>query len=170
MAKFILPVAHYLEGWSDALGFGTYAISQPVVKSFHDVKSAGDIWHYLAGNKAAFFDRVKATAAGYGAGSQTGFDKLLSSGFSAASIGGSPAGSSGSVTVSEPKAGSYTLSLYNNLQIQDGAGANIAFRQELPDPISKVCWENYLAVSPTEAKEQGWISGALVKVTQMANL
>jgi len=164
-AKFILPVAHYLEGWSDALGFGTYAISQPVVKSFHDVKSAGDIWHYLAGNKAPFFDRVKATAASYGAGSQTGFDKLLSNGFSSASFGGSPAGSSGSVTVSEPKAGSYTLSLYNNLQIQDGAGANIAFRQELPDPISKVCWENYLAVSPIEAKEQGWISGALVKVT-----
>jgi Fe-S-cluster-containing dehydrogenase component/anaerobic selenocysteine-containing dehydrogenase len=165
LAKFILPVAHYLEGWSDALGFGSYSVSQPVIKSFYDVKSAGDIWHFLSGNTSTFFDRVRSTASNYGAASQKAFDSLLSKGFTSASIGGSSGNSASKLLVKEPKKGSYSLTLYNNLQIQDGAGANIAFRQELPDPISKVCWENYLAVSPTEAKEQGWKSGSLVKVS-----
>ena len=136
------------------------------MQSFHDVKSAGDIWHFLAGNQSSFFERVRSTAANYGAGSQTGFDKLLSAGFTGASVSGSTGSSvSSDFNLPQPVSGDYKLSFYANLQVLDGAGGNIAFRQELPDPVSKVCWENYLAISPAEAKEQGWISGSLVKVT-----
>jgi molybdopterin-containing oxidoreductase family iron-sulfur binding subunit len=37
--------------------------------------------------------------------------------------------------------------------------------QELPDPISKVTWDNYIAISPTTAKEMKLEEGDVVKVT-----
>ncbi|MFN8166109.1 MAG: hypothetical protein U0X76_08070 [Bacteroidia bacterium] len=36
--------------------------------------------------------------------------------------------------------------------------------QELPDPISKITWDNYLAVSMKDAREKGWVDGNVVAV------
>ena len=39
--------------------------------------------------------------------------------------------------------------------VRDGKFANNAYLQELPDPVSKVTWDNYAAINPTFAKELG---------------
>ena len=51
---------------------------------------------------------------------------------------------------------SLELSLYAKASIGDGCFANNAWLQELPDPVTKVVWDNYLLMSPHKAKELGF--------------
>lgn len=57
------------------------------------------------------------------------------------------------------------LKLYENAMIGDGSYANNPFLQESPEPISKVCWDNFVAVSKKFADEQGWVEKDIIKVS-----
>jgi MoCo/4Fe-4S cofactor protein with predicted Tat translocation signal len=48
------------------------------------------------------------------------------------------------------------LHIYESIPMRDGKHANNAFLQELPDPVSKVTWDNYLALSPKQAEASGY--------------
>jgi molybdopterin-containing oxidoreductase family iron-sulfur binding subunit len=48
------------------------------------------------------------------------------------------------------------LHVYQSTAIRDGKQANNAFLQELPDPVSKVTWDNYLALAPKQAEASGY--------------
>ncbi|WP_029286949.1 TAT-variant-translocated molybdopterin oxidoreductase [Pedobacter sp. R20-19] len=45
------------------------------------------------------------------------------------------------------------LQVYENIPMRDGKNANNAFLQELPDPVSKVTWDNYVALAPKYAEK-----------------
>ena len=47
------------------------------------------------------------------------------------------------------------LTLYSKTSMGDGYQSNNPWLQELPDPISKVTWDNYLTISPVHAKKLG---------------
>ncbi len=49
-------------------------------------------------------------------------------------------------------------------RLWDGRYANIGWLQELPHPISKVCWGNYLALSGADARRLGVSDGDMVSV------
>jgi len=62
------------------------------------------------------------------------------------------------------------LVAYESTALGIGDQANNPWLQELPDPISKVCWDNYLAVNPTDAKNaaiggQALVNGDIVEVS-----
>ena len=48
------------------------------------------------------------------------------------------------------------LHVYESIPMRDGKQANNAFLQELPDPVSKVTWDNYLALAPKQAEASGY--------------
>lgn len=48
------------------------------------------------------------------------------------------------------------LHVYESVAIRDGKYANNAFLQELPDPVSKVTWDNYIALAPKQAEASGY--------------
>ena len=50
---------------------------------------------------------------------------------------------------------SLELLVYESLQMRDGKQANNAFLQEFPDPVSKVTWDNFIALSLKQAEEMG---------------
>lgn len=45
------------------------------------------------------------------------------------------------------------LEVYENVPMRDGKNANNAFLQELPDPVSKVTWDNFVALAPKFAEK-----------------
>lgn len=45
------------------------------------------------------------------------------------------------------------LQVYENIPMRDGKNANNAFLQELPDPVSKVTWDNFVALAPKTAEK-----------------
>jgi len=56
------------------------------------------------------------------------------------------------VTLAPPRAhGSFALSVRTSRTVGDGTWLNNAWLQELPDPISKITWDNYLALSAADA-------------------
>ena len=61
--------------------------------------------------------------------------------------------------------GSYELVLYQKVGLGNGEHANNPLLQELPDPISKATWGNYVAISPATAHKLGVASSDLVQVS-----
>lgn len=73
-------------------------------------------------------------------------------------------GASGSIMQAISAAKGIELTVFENVVMGDGRYANNPFLQETPEPISKVCWDNVLSVSPKYGKEQGWEEYDVVEV------
>lgn len=50
----------------------------------------------------------------------------------------------------------FELAMYEKAGIGNGNQANNPWLQELPDPISKITWDNYVTMSPIEMKAKGY--------------
>ena len=61
--------------------------------------------------------------------------------------------------------GKLQLVVFEKNYIRNGRYANNPWLQEMPDPITKVCWDNYVAVPYGMAMEKGWKDGDKVTVT-----
>jgi molybdopterin-containing oxidoreductase family iron-sulfur binding subunit len=55
-----------------------------------------------------------------------------------------------------PKAGDLEVVMYQKARIGIGQQANNPWLQELPDPMTKVTWDNYITMNPVEMKEAGY--------------
>lgn len=60
--------------------------------------------------------------------------------------------------------GGLELLIYESIQMGDGAMANNPWLQELPDPISKATWDNFVSISYAEAKAMKLIQGQVVSL------
>jgi molybdopterin-containing oxidoreductase family iron-sulfur binding subunit len=56
------------------------------------------------------------------------------------------------------------LVTYTKLGIGDGSLAHIPWLQEMPDPLTKACWDNYLLVSMLTAQNKGLKDGDVVRL------
>lgn len=72
---------------------------------------------------------------------------------------------SGILSHIKKNAGQFQIKLYEPIAIRDGTNANNPWLQELPDPISKVTWDNYLSLAPADADAQDLLEGDVVLVT-----
>ena len=52
----------------------------------------------------------------------------------------------------ETKASNWELALYEKVGMGDGTHANNPWLHELPDPVTKVTWDNYVTMSPIDMK------------------
>jgi len=59
----------------------------------------------------------------------------------------------------------YELHLYETVALADGRHANNPWLQELPDPVTKVTWGNFVAVSAATATRLGVESGDVLRVS-----
>jgi Fe-S-cluster-containing dehydrogenase component/anaerobic selenocysteine-containing dehydrogenase len=60
--------------------------------------------------------------------------------------------------------GSFTLILYAKVGISTGSHAYNPWLQELPDPLTKITWDNYACLSPTAAARLGLSQGDVVRL------
>ena len=54
---------------------------------------------------------------------------------------------------------------YRDSKVDDGRYANNGLMQELPDPITKMTWDNAVLVSRKTARELGVANGDIVEIT-----
>lgn len=171
-SHWVLPVSHYLESWSDAYSYGYYMVVQPVIRELHNSRSAGDIWLLLAGMPGSFYDYIRAQVApAYLTGNfENSWSKLIAEGYKTVKTdaGGSARSFQNSalaILKDNPKTGDYRLNLYASVLMGDGKGANISFRHEVPDPVSKITWDNFLAVSHADAQANKWKDGNILEIS-----
>lgn len=168
-ATLFMPVSHYLESWSDALAHGHYSIVQPVIRPLFDTLPALEIFARLKGDATSAYEQVKKSHASNSRGQ--GWDTTLANGFAVVDAAGAGAarGFKSAALKSlnapvEPPSG-YRLSLIESVGLGDGTGANISFRHELPDPVTKITWDNVLLLSPADAKAMRVKTQDLLKVS-----
>ncbi len=190
LAHYVLPENHSLENWGDAeFVSGVYAIQQPAIKPMYDSQSAQLTlmnWCFQAkvGPKRiqefeSYYDYLRNLwkteifpKHGKGANFDKNWQELLQTG----SIGDVDSGSDiarnfsvASLTEIKkpgPSVG-WELVLYSNSQLGDGAGSssNIGWLHELPDPVTKVVWDNYASISLAAAKKLDVKEGRIIEVT-----
>ena len=171
----IAPVPTYLESWNDANPVsGYYTIVQPAINNVHDSRQAEQsllIWSDNAvKNYYQFVKNNWETTILPSAGIT--WKQLLQTG--AVSASGATTAVAGTTAPVAPvnavaaaqniikasktigKGGeAVELSLYESVGLRDGRYANNAWLQEMPDPVSKVTWDNYVAINPKFAEEKG---------------
>ena len=162
-AKAVIPVANWLESWGDIEPqSGVYSLMQPTIQKIYKSRQIEEsllVWKNGKNNAANnYYDYLKANSASLLGG--TSFNKALYNGIvaSANATTLSYAGGNAAQAVAELgnfKASDLELVLYTKTSIGDGTQANNPWLQELPDPLTRMSWDNYLTISPKDAERLG---------------
>ncbi len=164
---FVCPDNHPLESWSDAEPKkGIYSFGQPAIAPLFSTRQMEESLLSWSGNTTLYHDYLAANWKSL-AGDMS-WEKLLQDGVyeKPASASGTKISAAADLSsISEMKGnGGMEISFYEKAGTGNGMQANNPWLQELPDPISKITWDNYLAVSPRDARDKGWMQGNIVMV------
>lgn len=157
--------AHYLEAWGDGLSFtGQRSIIQPQILPLFDGLSEIELLHtLLTGEESTGYDLVQETWSEIITSDFTqqwetvlhdGID--ADSGFDTSEI--SLAGNFGAniqQALSQAGIEGIEIAVKPDVTLFDGRFANIGWLQELPDPMTKITWDNVALMSPATAEKIG---------------
>ncbi len=173
VSHYVLPDHHSMESWGDMEAVaGVYSIHQPTLRPLYDSRSfqlSLMSWAQKAkvGSKKlaveSYYDYLRNfwketlhPKLGQGKSFEDFWQAALQTG-----VVGEPASSAErsfrtealSTLQNIPSKTGYELVLYPTIAIGDGSAANIAWLQELPDPVTKIVWDNYVSVSIKTAEK-----------------
>jgi MoCo/4Fe-4S cofactor protein with predicted Tat translocation signal len=165
-ATWHVPRAHYLESWGDARAVGgTLSVVQPLILPLFGGRTAVEVLGLMAGGQdRPGYDIVKETWKPILGEAE--FDKkwnrVLHDGFLAGSelsevvpdITAQPFAELARAIAVRPREGLEVVFLASS-SLHDGRFANDGWLQELPDPLTKLTWDNPALVSPKTAESLG---------------
>lgn len=162
-AKVVIPAANWLESWGDITPeTGVYTLMQPTIQKVFKSRQVEEsllVWLNGKGSpKNNYYDYLKANALSILGG--VSFNQALYNSFNNVSFGNTLAYTGGDANaaiaaINAIKPSQMELFLYTKVGIGDGTQANNPWLQELPDPISRLSWDNYVTMSPKDAKKYG---------------
>jgi len=164
-----LPDNHYLESWNDFTPIsGDYALAQPAISPLYNTRQAQESILKWSGKDQSYYDYIKETWDFYipeeeGLFTDIWNKALLRGVYHSEKMpaaewvfnDGSLQGVSASINSISSSAGAWEVVLYQKTGIGDGRSANNPWLQELPDPITKITWDNYFTVSLADAVAMG---------------
>jgi molybdopterin-containing oxidoreductase family iron-sulfur binding subunit len=168
--KVYAPTPHWLESWGDSEPItGLYTIMQPTIQPVFNTRQVQDSLILWTKNCSTLLDYSKIN--NYydylrlfwerkilPFTNVSSFNKALFNGFanttsSYKKILKLKKISFRNFIIKHLKIKGYELELYLKNAIGDGTQANNPWLQEFPDPITRTTWENYLTLSPKDAKK-----------------
>ena len=162
-SKAVIPFTHWLESWGDITPeTGAYSLMQPTIQKIYKSRQIEEsllVWINGKDNPANnYYNYLKANALTLNGG--LSFNKNLYNGFAAGglSTGLSYSGGNAAQAIAELSAfkpAQLELQLYTKPSIGDGTQSNNPWLMELPDPISRLSWDNYITISPKDAESLG---------------
>jgi len=173
LCDYACPDNHFLESWGDAKPkAGVYSLIQPTINPVYQTRSAQESLLKWSGNNTSYYkyltnfwsNNILAGASWEKALHDGVFVTSSSEEFSLAA-GTFDSSSVESAITESAKSSDLELKLYEKVGMGWGSQGANPWLHELPDPISKATWDNYVAVSMSYAKEQGLNQGDVVKVT-----
>lgn len=170
-----IPQTHFLESWSDARAYdGTVSIVQPLIAPLYHGHSLHELLALLTGDTGkSDHDLVRdywRTQRLQSAGEQfeTFWEKTLHDGVMAGTALPplSPKLSIDYGKLPDPAVnlGAIEVVFRPDSTIGDGRWANNAWLQELPKPLTKITWDNAVALSPATAWRLGLTTGDVVNL------
>lgn len=177
LCQYVCPDHHFLESWGDAQQTGwQYSLVQPTIYPLFKTRQAQDTFLKWSGNQASYKDYVQSwweSALLPQVNGATWFETLrkgvLELPMAAATAPAFQEGALAEQVEALKKGfgqgeGAFDLIAFEKVSIRDGAHANNPWLQELPDPVSKVSWDNYVSVPYGYAHEQGIEDGDVLEV------
>jgi Fe-S-cluster-containing dehydrogenase component len=176
-AKTFIPALHYLESWGDARAYdGTASLVQPLISPLYGGRDPADILAAFLGSTDGVHETLRQHWRSRAGGDFDQFwDRALQRGVlpdtSSPSIvptmhhdGIARALASFTARRSAPgsSANELEVALLPDPKVYDGSFANNAWLQELPDPITKLTWDNAAMLSPATAASIGVASGDML--------
>ncbi|MFM6954242.1 MAG: TAT-variant-translocated molybdopterin oxidoreductase [Sphingobacteriaceae bacterium] len=168
LCTVIAPANHYLESWGDSNPVaGYYTLVQPTINPVYNTRMAEESLLNWSGSAVTEYyqfvrNNWEKTVL---SGSAKSWDDVLQTGFVTTGLAtASPVSFNLDVTtvaatiIAESAKlaaanNGVELQVYQNVAIGDGQVANNPWLQELPDPVSKVTWDNYVAIAPKYAEK-----------------
>ena len=167
--------AHALESWGDARGCdGTISIQQPLVEPLFGGRTVAEVLAVFAGIDFDAMSIAKLAFVETGGGSEeSDWRTALHEGVAGGVFPvGSPTARRGNLAsaISDLRAeweagrGAWEVLFAAHPSIGDGRWANNGWLQEVPDPLTKLTWDNAAVISPKAARELGVTDGDHVTV------
>jgi MoCo/4Fe-4S cofactor protein with predicted Tat translocation signal len=175
--KYVIPSHHWLESWGDAEPkTGHFSFMQPLINPLFKTRAFQTSLMKWTGSQTVNIPTVDSTGKVLGVtpskvssadyenfvkdfwSGKADFEKALQDGVvetemaPAAATFNAAALTAASGKAAAAKSGATEVVLYQKVSMGTGSQANNPWLQELPDPISKVTWDNYAMVSPELAK------------------
>lgn len=162
VCNYVAPDHHYLESWGDAEAKrGCYSLIQPTINPLFNTRQAPLsllIWADSASiNKLSdqpYYEYLKSNWQSniLSKGANASWDKTLHDGYLEADSSAGSAVFSCNVneavaTITKSNATGTEVEFYESHNLGSGQYANNPWLMELPDPITRSVWGNYLAVS-----------------------
>ena len=185
LADFACPQGHFLETWGDVETVrGTFSINQPTIAPLFQTRAFQESLLRWSGDSRTFYDVLRQSWREKLFPQQkqyTNFDEFWDqtlqkgvftpeatrSEISSFKPDGLSASIARLISAGEVPNG-ISLVLYQKVSMRDGQFANSPWLQELPDPITKITWDNYANVSPRYAETAGLEEGRVVRITKGA--
>ena len=168
LCNYICPDHFYLESWNDFQPYtGIYAMAQPTIKPLFNTRQAQeslliwsgagkDYYSFLKNNwKTSIISEMGdqlVTEESFNRAQQKGVYLIANSNAELEYKGNALVASK---SISTPKSG-WEAQMYFSNAIGDGTQANNPHLQELPDPITKISWDNYVTMAPSDMRENDW--------------
>ncbi len=166
-----LPKSHYLEAWNDSRSFdGTITVVQPLILPLYESRSDIEVAAILAGQKQGGLQLVQAALKTTLPSDTFGksWRKVLFAGL----VEGSgykpvtPKVDADAVAKLELKAASdLEVVLTHSYGMYDGRFATNGWLHELPDPMTKLVWDNAAMVAPATAAKLNLKHNDVIKIT-----
>lgn len=164
-ATWHAPLAHFLESWSDAEAWdGTASLVQPIILPLFSGRPLNALLAQLAG-EAETTDKKLLEGTWRAAGGTLADEKAWRKALHDGVIAGSARATSAAMprfaeVATAVQAVKSVVPSKDALELvavhghaKDGRLTNVSWVMELPDTMSKLCWDNAVLVSPALAKE-----------------
>src|SRR5690554_5258616 len=195
---YVAAAPHYLESWGDVeMKKGMYSLMQPTIRPLFNTRQFQDPILKWTGNSLSYHDYIKQTWEASILGLDS-WNQALHDGVYEASFVASETAQEDTVTAAAEApqteaeaavasvadavrtlAGTTSLegmelTFYSKISMGDGQQANNPWLQELPDPLTRNTWDNYLTISMADAErldienyteDDGGLNGSYAKVT-----
>ncbi|HXE89424.1 MAG TPA: TAT-variant-translocated molybdopterin oxidoreductase [Terriglobales bacterium] len=184
LAHYVCPEPHFLESWSDAEPVsGLIAVTQPAMQRLGATRQLLETLAAWSGKPQSALQLMQESWRKnvYPRGQskqpfQAFWDQAVHDGVieveyqTVASTSFRTEAVTAPAFASAPAPDELELVLYPKVGMQDGRHAYNPWLHELPDPITKVAWDNYACVSPALARRLGIAEGDVVRVTSRDGL
>jgi molybdopterin-containing oxidoreductase family iron-sulfur binding subunit len=180
LAHFVCPDHHYLESWGDAEAVaGLVSLTQPAIQPLGDTRSVVEsLTQWTTGESKPALELIREhwereiyPRAGASGSFDEFWNRTLEIGAAEVKARPAPARSFTAAKVApvnrsdDVPEGTLALVLHPTVGMLDGRPGHNAWLHELPDPVTKLTWDNCLSLSPATARRLDVTDGDVVRVT-----
>jgi len=195
LVRYVCPDHHMLESWHDARPqAGHYGLSQPTIAPLFNTRQGQESLLKWIGRDESYYDYMRKywesnlfSRQNQFASKRQFWNETLQKGVFKAQgstqqeqqeeqetapedggeggMGKALTAAANNIKKQSSQEQGMELVLYEPVAIGDGRGANNPWLQEMPDPVSKVVWDNFVAVTPKDADAKNLSQGEVVKVS-----